>query len=88
MYCAFGGALWPLRDYISGRHNQALRYAMAEARDWMEDNHLFLYARGDRDPDLDPEEMIDYEAAEVAMWQRGVERGKKMRGNINRQIST
>jgi len=60
---------------------------MAEARDWMEDNHLFLYARGDRDPDLDPEEMIDYEAAEVAMWQRGVERGKKMRGSINRQIS-
>ena len=47
---------------------------MRSARDWMKDNHLFLYAKGTIDPDLDPEDLIDYEAAEKILWDAGVRR--------------
>ncbi|MFH1076550.1 MAG: hypothetical protein V1753_06890 [Pseudomonadota bacterium] len=84
MFCAFQGLRWPLRDYLAGKQTGSLRTAMKSARDWLQDNHLFLYAKGDIDPDLDPEDLIDYEAAEKILWDAGV---RRLRDERRQQLS-
>ena len=84
MFCAFQGQRWPLRDYLAGKQTEPLRTAMRSARDWLQDNNLFLYAKGEIDPDLDPEDLIDYEAAEKILWDAGV---KRLRNERRQQLS-